>query len=73
MRRRVAALAGTALLAGSLAACSAERASESGDGETTADAGETLVGGAGGPPPPPPANPPPAPPAGPQHERGVES
>ncbi|MEV8178383.1 multiple monosaccharide ABC transporter substrate-binding protein [Cellulosimicrobium funkei] len=44
LRRRVAAFAGTALLVGSLAACSAERASESGDGETTADAGETLVG-----------------------------
>jgi len=44
LRRRVAALAGTALLAGSLAACSAERASDSGDGESAADPGETLIG-----------------------------
>ncbi|WP_435738868.1 multiple monosaccharide ABC transporter substrate-binding protein [Cellulosimicrobium sp. PMB13] len=44
VRRKVAAIAGTALLLGSIAACSSERASDSGDGETAADSGETLVG-----------------------------
>ncbi len=45
LRRKVAAFAGTALLVGSLAACSAERAGDTGDGETTGgDPDGTLVG-----------------------------
>jgi len=45
VRRKVAALAGTALLLGSIAACSSERASESGGDESTAaESGDTLVG-----------------------------